>query len=42
MAPCDYHLFGPLKDALRDHHFAIYQEVKAVHAWRGTQPTFSF
>jgi histone-lysine N-methyltransferase SETMAR len=44
LAPSDYHLFGPLKDALRGRHFASDQEVKGVvHAWLVTQPkTFFF
>jgi hypothetical protein len=31
MAPSDCHLFAPLKDALRGHHFASYEEVKKKH-----------
>jgi transposase len=44
LAPSDYHLFGPLKDALRGRHFASDQELKeVVHAWLVTQPkTFFF
>jgi histone-lysine N-methyltransferase SETMAR len=43
LVPSDYHLFGPLKDALRGRHFASDEEVKeVVHAWLVTQPkTFS-
>jgi hypothetical protein len=42
LAP-DYHLFGPLKDALRSPHFASDQEVKkVVHAWLVTQPRTFF
>jgi hypothetical protein len=38
LAPSDYHLFGPLKDALRGCHFASDQQVKeVVHAWLVTQ-----
>jgi hypothetical protein len=34
LAPSDYHLFGPLKEALRGHQFTSDQEVKeVVHAW---------
>ena len=44
LAPSDYHLFGPLKEALRGHQFTSDQELKeAVHAWLATQPkTFFF
>ena len=43
VAPSDYHLFGPLKDALRGRRFTSDQEVKeAVHAWLAAQTkTFS-
>ncbi|PNF25925.1 hypothetical protein B7P43_G10027 [Cryptotermes secundus] len=42
-APTDYHLFGPLKEALRGRQFTSDQEVKeAVLAWLTAQPkTFS-
>jgi len=33
LAPSDYHLFGPLKDALRDRRFSSNQQVKAVDLW---------
>ena len=34
LVPSDYHLFGPLKEALRDCLFTSDQEVEeAVHAW---------
>ena len=43
LAPSDYHLFGPLKEALRGRLFTSDQEVNAaVHAWFAAQPkTFS-
>jgi hypothetical protein len=43
LAPSDYRLFGPLRDALRGHHFASDQELKeVVHAWLVTQPKTFF
>jgi hypothetical protein len=43
LAPSDYHLFCPLKNALRGRHFASYQEVKeAVHVWLVTEPKTFF
>jgi hypothetical protein len=44
LAPSDYHLFGPPKEALRGCRFTSDQEVKeAVHAWLAAQPkTFFF
>jgi histone-lysine N-methyltransferase SETMAR len=34
LAPLDYHLFGPLEDALRGSCFTSDEEVKkAVHEW---------
>ena len=34
LAPSDYHIFSPLKEALRGHRFTSDEEVKeAVHAW---------
>jgi hypothetical protein len=43
LAPLDYHLFGPLKDALRGRHFAIDQELKeVVHVWFVAQPKTFF
>jgi histone-lysine N-methyltransferase SETMAR len=34
LAPSDFHLFGPLKDALRGHHFQSDDDVKtAVRRW---------
>ena len=43
LAPSDYHLFGPLKEALRGRRFTSDQEVKeAVHAWLAAQPKAFF
>ena len=44
LAPSDYHLFGPLKNALRGHRFTLDEGVKkAVHEWLAAQPkTFFF
>ena len=44
LSPSDYHLFGPLKDALRGHRFTSDEGVKkAVHEWLAAQPkTFFF
>jgi len=34
LAPSDYHLFGPFKEAVRSHRFTLDQELKeTVHAW---------
>jgi len=39
LAPSDFHLFGPLKNALRGRRFADDDEVKeAVHDWLRNQP----
>jgi hypothetical protein len=39
LAPSDFHLFWPLKDALHAHHFKSDEEVKeAVHDWLPQQP----
>jgi histone-lysine N-methyltransferase SETMAR len=39
LIPSDFHLFGPLKEALRGCRFADDDEVKeAVHDWLCTQP----
>ena len=39
LSPSDYHLFGPLKEALRGCWFTSDQEVKEpVHAWLAAQP----
>jgi transposase len=39
LAPSDFHLFWPLKDALRGRHFRSDEEVKeAVHDWLEQQP----
>jgi hypothetical protein len=43
LALSDCHLFGPLKEALRDHQFTSDQEVKeVVHAWLTAQPKTFF
>jgi hypothetical protein len=36
LAPSDFHLFWPLKDALRGRHFRSVKE--AVHDWLAQQP----
>ena len=42
-APSDYHLFGPLKNALRGHQFSTDKEVReAVHKWLHNQPKTFF
>jgi hypothetical protein len=39
LAPSDFHLFWPLKDALRGCHFRSDEEIKeAVHDWLAQQP----
>jgi hypothetical protein len=39
LAPSDFHLFWPLKDALRGRHFRSDEKVKeAVHDWLAQQP----
>jgi transposase len=39
LAPSDFHLFWPLKDALRGRHFRSDEEVtEAVHDWLEQQP----
>ena len=39
LAPSDYHLLGPPKEALRGRRFTSDQEVKeAAHAWLAAQP----
>ena len=41
--PTDFHLFGPLKNALRSRRFAADDEVKeAVHDWLRSQPQTLF
>ena len=41
LAPVDYHLFGPLKDALRGCRFCTDEEVqRAVHEWLREQSLF--
>jgi len=43
LVPSDYHLFGPLKEALRGRRFTTDQELKeAVHAWLAAQPKIFF
>ena len=43
IAPSDYHLFGPLKEALRGRRFTSDQELKeAVHSWHPAQPKTFF
>ena len=43
LAPSGFHLFGPLKNALRDRRFAADDEVKeAVHDWLRSQPQTFF
>jgi histone-lysine N-methyltransferase SETMAR len=38
LTPSDYHLFDPLKDALRGRHFTSHEEVKeALHEWLAAQ-----
>jgi hypothetical protein len=38
LTPSDYHLFDPLKDALRGRHFTSDEEVmEAVHEWLAAQ-----
>ena len=39
LAPSDYHLFGPLKNALRGRRFSTDKEVReVVHKWLRDQP----
>jgi histone-lysine N-methyltransferase SETMAR len=42
LAPSDYHLFGPLKDHLRNHHYDNDEAVQeAVRNWlRGAETDF--
>ena len=43
LAPSDYHLFGPLKNALRGRRFSTDKEVQeAVHKWLRDQPKSFF
>jgi len=43
LAPSDFHLFGPPKNALRGRRFAADDEVKeAVHDWLRSQPQTFF
>ena len=39
LTPSDYHLFGPLKNALRGRRFSTDKDVReAVHKWLRDQP----
>jgi len=43
LVPRDYHIFGPLKEALRGRRFASDEGVKeAVHTWLQEQPKSFF
>ena len=43
LAPSDFHLFGPLKNAPRGRRFAAHDEVKeVVHDWLCSQPQTFF
>lgn len=43
LAPSDFHLFGPLKEALRGRRFSSDEEVKdAVHEWLSSMPNSFF
>jgi len=43
LAPSDFHLFGPLKNALRGRRFSCDDDVKAsVRQWLRTQPKTFF
>ena len=43
LAPSDYHLFGPLKNASRGRRFSTDNEVReAVHKWLRDQPKTFF
>ena len=43
LAPSDFHLFGPLKEALRGRRFSCDDYVKAaVHQWLRAQPKTFF
>jgi histone-lysine N-methyltransferase SETMAR len=43
LASSDYHLFGPLKEALRGRRFTSDEvEKEAVHAWLASQPKTFF
>ena len=42
-APSDFHVFGPLKEAMGDKSFRSEEEVQqAVHEWLHSQPKDSF
>jgi hypothetical protein len=43
LAPNDFHMFGPLKDAIRGVYVSNDEEVKnSVHSWLRTQPKSFF
>ncbi|GBM61069.1 Mariner Mos1 transposase [Araneus ventricosus] len=43
LSPCDFHIFGPLKQAIRGHRFTTDDEVcDWVQAWTRQQPTSFF
>jgi histone-lysine N-methyltransferase SETMAR len=43
LAPSDFHLFEPLKEALRGRRFSCDDDVKAaVHQWLRVQPKIFF
>ena len=43
LAPSDYHLFGPFKEALMGRRFTSDQELKVVvHVWLSAQPKHVF
>jgi hypothetical protein len=43
LAPSDFHMFGPMKEALRGRRFSSDEEViGAVQNWLKTQPKISF
>lgn len=43
LAPSDFHLFGPLKEAIRGRRFSSDEPLKeAVHSWLASQPKTFF
>ena len=38
LAPSDFHLFGPMKEALRGRRFSSDEVKDAVHQWLGSMP----
>jgi hypothetical protein len=39
LSPCDYHMFGPLKEALGGQHFDDDEQVENfLHKWLQTRP----